>query len=164
MISEICFDEILVVSSKTVFETMIFMDITESCDPAMKNDDPESIMGSISFKGSIEGCLSIFCSKKCSQLIALNMLGMDEDEQISEEEIQDAIGEVANMVMGSVKGALDDSPVKIEVSIPIVVKGSGLEQCVHDSSNNVLFEACLEESYPLSIRLEYRAASGQNNN
>lgn len=164
MISEICFEEPLLKSAQSVFETMIFMDIAESCDPALIKDNPPAILGSITFKGSIEGCLSISCSQACSREIAMNMLGMEPDEQISDEEISDAIGEVSNMVMGSLKTLLDDGSIQIEVSIPTVIKGSELEGCLRDNSERVVLQACLEDTYPVSIVLHYRMVSSQDNN
>jgi len=125
------------------------------------NTSPESILGSITFKGSIEGRLSISCSQECGRLIAINMLGLDTDESVSDEEVHDAIGEVVNMVMGSLKGSLDGSPVQIEMSIPSVVKGACLEPCVNDGSNRVSFEAFLDGAYPINIQFEYRQAKAR---
>lgn len=164
MIGEICFQDVILKSTQSVFETMIFMDIAESCDPALKESHPDTILGSITFKGTIEGCLSISCGQACGQEIAMNMLGMEPDEEISEEEINDAIGEVCNMVMGNLKTYLDDGDTQIEISIPSVVNGNGLKRCLRGSSSSALFEACLEDMYPLSVLLEYRMAAGQKAN
>lgn len=165
MITEVCFEELLLKSTQVVFETMVFMDISDTYDPAIKeNAAEECVLGSITFKGTLEGCLSISCNHNCAKTIAANMLGMDVDESISDEDINDAIGEVANMVMGSLKGSLEDSPFTIEVSIPTVIKGNGIERCLRDAFDNTLLDVCLEDTHPINILLQYRVASQSGRN
>lgn len=164
MITEICFEELLLKCTQEVFETMIFMDLSEICAPENRcAGNGDSFLGSITFKGNLEGCLSIACSDICAQLVTCNMLGMDEYESVGDEEINDAIGEVANMIMGNLKASLEGCPFNIELSIPTVVKGSAMKQHLSDMSGHADFETFLEDVHPLNVLLEYRLAPDLEN-
>lgn len=126
MIEQICMETALTESAKEVFETMIFMDITETSEQDVDTDQM-MLLGSITFKGSLEGCLSICCSGSCARVIAANMLGMDSNEQVTPEDTYDAIGEVANMILGSVKSRLMEKVGNLEISIPSVISGREIQ-------------------------------------
>jgi hypothetical protein len=52
---------------------------------------------------------------------------MDSPDELASEETCDAMGEVANMIMGSVKSRVANSLGDLQVSIPSVVSGRKLE-------------------------------------
>ena len=158
MIDQICFNEIIIESAKEVFETMIFMDLTETTEPD-QNIEGESLLSSITFKGDLEGCLTICCSTPCAQTIAANMLGIDTDEEISEEDTCDAIGEIANMVMGSIKSRLLEVIGNLEVSIPSVVSGRELKNNLGDGTGNISVKVNIEDEYVAELSLLYRENS-----
>jgi chemotaxis protein CheX len=134
---------------------MIFMSLEEVGDPDMKVDG-DTILGSITFTGNLEGCLGIYCGMVCAKTIAANMLGMDASEEISEEEVCDAIGEVSNMVMGSVKSRLIDSVGDLQVSIPTVVTGRDIENSLGQrATTKVLAKANIEDEYLAEISIMY---------
>lgn len=161
MITDVCFEELLLKCTQDVFETMIFMDISAEFDPEILacDENEDGILGSITYKGQIEGGLSISCSSKCAKEIALNMLGMEPDEEISNEEVNDAIGEVTNMVVGSIKSSLEKRPLDIVISIPTVIQGRCIKQCFGDNFNKIYTDVCLEDQFPLKILMEYRTTS-----
>ena len=125
METDLCMKDVLLESAKEVFETMVFMELAEAIDttPTVGEND---LMGLITFKGDMNGCLGIRCSKSCGENVARNMLGMDPGEEINSEQIYDAIGEITNMVMGSVKVRIEPQAGNIQVSIPSVVQGRQL--------------------------------------
>ena len=157
MVTEVCVEEMLLKCTQEVFETMIFMDMSDSYDPAIHNlDTEECFLGMITFKGNIEGCLSISCSSDCAKLITINMLGMEPDEPVGDEEIFDAIGEVCNMILGSMKASLQSLPLVIGISIPTVMKGCGIKQHLSEVSGQASVQTCLEDEHPLKVFLEWR--------
>ncbi|MHC4423137.1 MAG: chemotaxis protein CheX [Planctomycetota bacterium] len=158
MVDEVCVTDALLAGAKEVFETMIFMDIDETCEPEQEIEG-STLLGSITFKGNIEGCLAICCGMPCAKAIAANMLGMDSAEEVGEEEVCDAIGEVANMVMGSVKARLQESAGNVEVSIPTVVSGHGLQNSLGDKACKVLVKASFDNEYIAELSVLYREAS-----
>lgn len=158
MIDQVCLNDALLEGAKEVFETMIFMDIKESFEQDLDIED-WALLGSITFKGNLEGCLAICCNVFCAKAITINMLGIDTTEEPSEEEICDAMGEVANVIMGSVKARLHDSIGNLEVSIPSVVSGRKLENNLGDGASKILVKLNIEDEYAAELSLLYRESS-----
>ena len=67
---------------------------------------------------------------------------MDENEKITHEDIYDALGEVTNMVMGSIKSKLQDSVGNFQVSIPTIVTGQEIETSLSEVKD-FFFPLCL---------------------
>jgi chemotaxis protein CheX len=155
MIDQICFNETMLAGAKEVFETMIFMDIQETCDPQQHIED-DSLIGSITFKGKIEGCLAISCNTTCAKTIATNMLGLSPTDTISEGEICDAVGEVTNMVMGSIKSRIESQTGELQVSIPTVVMGRNLQNSLGDGTSKVVVKVNTAEECLIVFSLLYR--------
>jgi chemotaxis protein CheX len=143
MLVQDCLNDALIEGTREVFETMMFMTV-EPCNELYEAIQGPSLLGTISFKGNIEGVLSICCGMDCAQNIAMNMLGMEPDEEISPEEIQDAMGEVSNMVMGAVKSRIMDSVGDVQVSIPSVINGSELEAHL-ENAQSIKVEVAIDE-------------------
>jgi chemotaxis protein CheX len=158
MIEQVCLHDALVESAREVFETMVFMDLAETTEPD-QNVDCRVLSGSITFKGELEGCLAICCSIPCTQAIATNMLGIDASEQLAEEDTCDAIGEIANMVMGSLKSRLLENVGNLEVSIPSVVSGCRLKNDLGAGAQKTAVRVNIEDDYVAELSLLYRENS-----
>lgn len=141
--------------AKEVFETMIFMALEEVTDQTWEMEDV-TLLGTITFKGNLEGCLGICCGMNCARTIAANMLGLEPDDEISEDDINDAVGEVANMVMGAVKARIQDEVGNVEVSIPSVVQGMELKNSLGERSSKLVIDGSLEEEHNIRFSLLYR--------
>ncbi len=155
MIEQICLDELLLDAAKEVFNTMIFMSIEKSGHSTQDTND-DTILGSITFQGNMEGCLALTYNMPCAKSVAANMLAMEPDEQISNAEIADAIGEVTNMIMGSLKSRLQKSVGEINVSIPTVVTGKQLENNLGDGTEKVYISVSIQDQYDAEFSLLYR--------
>ena len=83
---------------------------------------------------------------------------MEPDDPITEEEISDAMGEVANMVMGSVKSRIQDQIGTLDVSIPSVVSGRMLENSLGDNTVKVSAKFSIEEKYVIEFSLLYKSS------
>lgn len=155
MIEQICLNEALLDAAKEVFETMVFMDLEESTEQ-QQDIEGWALLGSITFKGTLEGCLSICCSTPCAQAIAINMLGTDTAEELTEADTCDAIGEIANMVMGSVKARILEKVGNLEVSIPSVISGRSLENNLGERATKITIPVNIEDEYVAELCLLYR--------
>jgi chemotaxis protein CheX len=158
MIDEICLNEALLGGAKEIFETMIFVNLEESSE-SEEIIEGDSLLGSITFKGGIEGCLAICCNMSCAKTIALNMLAMDPSDELSEAEISDAIGEVTNMVMGGVKSRILGAVGNLEVSIPMVTSGQGLQNSLGEGAIKALVKVKFENEYIAEMSILYRESS-----
>jgi len=155
MLTTVSIRDAVLDSAKEVFETMVFMALEDAGEDGAVTDEA-AVLGSITFKGDLEGCLGVCCSPTCARTIAANMLGMDNSESLGENETNDAIGEIANMVMGAVKSRIQQDAGAIEVSIPTVVQGRELRTNLGDKANRVTVRANIEEEYTAVFSLLYR--------
>lgn len=160
MVEQAVLGDALLQGTKEVFETMIFMSLEESSqfDPSI---DGRALLGSIAFKGILEGSIGICCSVPCAQGIAVNMLGTDAAGKINEEETCDAMCEVTNMVMGCFKSKLADVVGDLEVSIPSVVRGRELKNNLGKGASKILVKVSIADEYVGEISLLYRNSPEQ---
>ena len=109
-------------ATKDVFSTMVMMDPTDDYplkDPIHRFQC--SITGMVGFAGIYSGVISIHCPVALALQITSSMLGM-ECEEVNED-LNDAIGEIANMLGGSVKQVLSKGGMDAKLSIPTVISG-----------------------------------------
>jgi chemotaxis protein CheX len=120
-------------AAKEVFSTMVMMEITD--DFPLKEPVSRfkcSITGMVGFAGTYSGVISIHCPVALALKITSNMLGLECDEV--NEDLNDAIGEIANMLGGSVKQVLSKGGLDVKLSIPTVI--SGEDYTVNSLSDN----------------------------
>ncbi|WP_088536818.1 chemotaxis protein CheX [Geobacter sp. DSM 9736] len=109
-------------ATKEVFGTMVMMDLEDSYplkEPVTKFHC--SVTGMVGLAGTYTGILSIHCPQTFALRITSNMLGMDVEEV--GEDVNDALGEIANMLGGYVKQILSKGGLDINLSIPTVISG-----------------------------------------
>jgi chemotaxis protein CheX len=155
MIDQVCLSDSLLQAAKEVFSSMIFMDIEPLPQPTTLGN--ETLLSSITFKGDIEGCLAICCELPCAKTIAGNMLGVESTDGMGEQEWVDAMGEVANMVMGSVKSRLQESTPNIEVSIPSVVSGREIKANMGDRMVRTVVHVQVGGQYAAELCITHRS-------
>ncbi len=110
-------------ATREVFSTMVGMEIVD-CFPLMEpvTQFNCSITGMVGLAGTYTGMLSIHCPSPLAVKITSNMLGMDVEEV--GEDVNDALGEIANMLGGHVKQVLSKGGLDLNLSIPTVISGS----------------------------------------
>jgi chemotaxis protein CheX len=87
------------------------------------------VTGCVQISGAWEGAVTIQCPVDLARAAAAVMFDTD-PAQTSNEEMRDALGELANMVGGNIK-ALLPSPTKL--SLPIVVEGKRSALSIRDA-------------------------------
>ena len=107
-----------------VFDTMLSMNISRIPPDEVKTNGYPQIVGTVSVAGTIMGNVNVHLNNKFARNITAAMLGMSVDDIDSDEEVQDAIGEVCNMVGGNLKSRLCDAGFECELSIPSITAGS----------------------------------------
>jgi CheY-specific phosphatase CheX len=157
MLDQMTLNDTVIDAAREVFETMIFMDV-ETRSEACPIITGQALLGSITFKGTLEGCLAVCVSQFCAERIAKNMLGMEPDESLGLDETCDAIGEVSNMVMGSIKTRVQDIYPGIEVSIPSVIMGRELKNNLGEKAVKAVVCAWLDEQDVVEFSFLYREA------
>jgi chemotaxis protein CheX len=117
--------EILEISTSEAFETQILLPI-ESVGERTIDHSEKMVISSISYTGPIEGAVFVILSLDCAKLIACTMLMAEEGDELSDEEIEDAMGEVANLVAGGFKAKIAEDIGNITISVPTVMTGADI--------------------------------------
>lgn len=126
-------------ATSDVFKTMLGLELvlkspsgpgTASWPPMQKSHGPidtgPHIVGAVGFIGSINGLLYLYLDLPFARLCTGHMLGMSdaELEEAGDEVINDAIGEITNMTVGSFKNGLCDAGFPCTLTIPSILRGS----------------------------------------
>ena len=109
-------------ATKEVFNTMVMMEVADSYplqEPVTRFHC--SVTSMVGLAGTYTGILSVHCPQPLAIKVTSNMLGMDVDEM--NEDVSDALGEIANMLGGYVKQVLSKGGLDINLSIPTVISG-----------------------------------------
>lgn len=112
----------IIESTQEIFSSMIMLDVTPG-EPFKRNGEmlKNSISGIIGLAGTTKGMLAIHLPNPSALAVTTAFLGMDVEE--IDEDVKDAIGELANMLGGSLKAVLDPSGSDIKLSMPSSVYG-----------------------------------------
>lgn len=112
----------IITATQEVFSTMLMMDIAgEDLSAADRSAIQSNMTSMIGLGGGIRGMLAVHCPAAIAKSITGSFLGMEIDEL--DDDVKDAIGEIANMVAGNLKIAYANADVNIELAIPTSVIG-----------------------------------------
>jgi len=139
--------------TKGVFSTMVMMDVVDEyplTEPVTSFH--ETLTSMVGLAGSHSGILAIHCPKALALRITTNMLGMEVTE--IDDDVNDALGEIANMIGGDVKHIFSPKGADINLSIPTVIYGSDyvLESMSSAESMVIPFD-CGEDRFLLSFKI-----------
>jgi len=140
-------------ATKEVFSTMVMMDLEDSFPlNESVNTFHCSVSGMVGMAGTYTGILAIHCPQSLALRITSNMLGMAVDEV--GEDVNDALGEIANMLGGYVKMVLSKGGMDINLSIPTVISGEEYSiNAMSDSDCVVVPFTHEEERFLVSLKL-----------
>jgi chemotaxis protein CheX len=93
------------------------------------------VSGLIGLTGDVSGTISVSFTEPCILAIVGRMFG--EDMRAINEEIGDAVGEIANMISGQARQALEEMGRPLQAAIPSVIMGKG-HQITHFTSHPVI--------------------------
>ncbi len=116
------FTEKIIDATREIFETMIMVDVTPG--EALSEHVSKfkfSLSAMVGFAGFKQGNLAIHVPDKVAMGLTGDFLGVEVDE--INEDVQDAMGELANMLAGSLKPFIANDGGKVELSLPSVVHG-----------------------------------------
>ncbi|MBE7537216.1 MAG: chemotaxis protein CheX [Opitutaceae bacterium] len=84
------------------------------------------VVGTVGFLGDIDGLLYLFLGSDFATNAAAHLLGVTSEELESDgdEAINDAIGELTNMTVGTFKNQLSDRGIQCKLTIPSILRGS----------------------------------------
>ncbi len=106
----------------SAFDTMLGCSVTRT-DLTLKSSNVPTfdVSGIIGLSGKAMGTVVLSVSKNVA-VKATSVMLMVSEEDVTDEEIVDAIGELANMVAGAAKSTLEQY--ELSVSLPTVISGT----------------------------------------
>ena len=81
-----------------------------------------SLSAVVGFAGELRGLLTLRCARASAISVAARMLGIG--SAAAEPEMNDALGELSNMIAGSFKTKLEQDGFQCMISVPTVISGS----------------------------------------
>jgi chemotaxis protein CheX len=117
------FAQIITSTTEDIFASMIFLELT-SGEPLTegKTDLGCFVTAMIGLSGDFNAILGIHCPAKVGTAIGGAMLGIELEEV--DDDIKDALGEIANMLAGGLKEAFTLQQVNLMLAIPTTISGS----------------------------------------
>ena len=115
-------------SVNDVFGTMLSMRV-ENVEAQLQEvaEEGNHIVGSVGFAGLVMGNVNVFVGNDFARRMTAAMLGMEEDEIESDEEVHDVVGELCNMIGGNLKSKLCDAGMACNLSIPSITSGNNFK-------------------------------------
>jgi chemotaxis protein CheX len=103
-------------------------------DHSTKEGKPH-VVGTVGFIGEANGLIYIYLPLPFARLCTRNLLSMTERElnDAGDETVNDAIGELTNMTVGSFKGGLSDAGYSCMLTMPSILRGSNF--CIEPISS-----------------------------
>jgi chemotaxis protein CheX len=117
------------------------------------------IASAVGFTGRLSGVTYLYTTTQFAGQITCGLLGLDTIESATDEMVNDAMGEIANMVVGLFKSRLVDHGFPCVMTIPSIVRGSqfGIE-AVSETEVKQLGFRC--ENNCLLVELLLRGGNG----
>ncbi len=93
------------------------------------------VVGTVGFLGEANGLIYLYLGLDFARIVTCHLLGMSEAEleEAGDEVINDAIGEITNMTVGSFKNGLCDAGYPCKLTIPSILRGSNF--CIEPISS-----------------------------
>ncbi len=137
MAGEFNIGEEIIAGIKEVFSTILMVDL--QAEEVIENGDCEinsNLTSMIGLGGGIRGMLAIHCPADVARGITSGLLGMEIQEL--DEDVKDAVGEVANMVAGNLKVSYAKNGIDIELAIPTSIVGDSFAVSGMADANRVI--------------------------
>ncbi len=132
----------------------------KSCSggPSLILDPSETLIaGSVGFIGNVRGVLYIFMGLSLAEKITGNLLGLEPSELESEgnETVNDAIGELTNIIAGAFKTDLSNRGCECRMTIPSILRRSNYSIESTESALRRIFKIdCDGNSFVIDILME----------
>jgi chemotaxis protein CheX len=139
--------------TKGVFSTMVMLDVVAEApltEPVVHFH--ETLTSMVGLAGTYTGILAVHCPKSLALLITSNMLGMEVTD--IDDDVNDAMGEIANMIGGDVKHIFSPGGGDINLSIPTAIYGSDyMLKSMSSADSLVMPFDCSGERFLLTLKV-----------
>lgn len=120
-------EEITCQAVSEVFQSMVSIDVAVETPTPAVDGVGSGIVSSVGFVGEVtNGVVYLYAGANFAKEVTGRMLGIPQDEIDNDEMVNDAIGELSNMVAGCVKTRLSRDGRPCVLTIPTIVRGQRL--------------------------------------
>ena len=130
-IPDTVFEETVTRAVHEVFSTMLgqparYVPMSDTPEHNSLELDQPHVVGTVGFIGAINGLIYLYLDIGFAQKCAANLLGLSSEElaELGDEAVNDAIGELTNMTVGTFKNQLSDRGFPCRLTIPSILRGS----------------------------------------
>ncbi len=134
-----------------VFEAFLGM-TAEPCYTEVDATGP-FYTSSVAISGGWDGSVAIIIPQALARAAAAAMFGMSDDE-LGDEEVTDAVGELANIIGGNVKGIIEEP---CSLSLPMVALGTDYQVSL-PGTELVQSVTLLSEGHPFKVTVRRRTS------
>lgn len=117
-------EELVGTAVTELFSTMLGMKMLPVPLEAGFGNGETHVAGAVGFVGRLSGVVYVFTTISFARRVTATFLGLEETDVIEDEMINDAMGEMANMLVGNMKSRISDRGMPCVLTIPSVVRGS----------------------------------------
>lgn len=126
---------------REIFVTMVGTEISSSETTVSMSKFTDSVSAMVGFAGNYNGMISLNAPQSLAIVFASQMLGMEIPE--CNDDVTDALGELANMIGGSFKHHFVKNGQEVQLSTPSVISGDEYLMTVNSQNTIALaFESC----------------------
>lgn len=148
--------KLLIRDVQDIFASMVGVEdityLSPQMDPA--NHFKECLTAMVGLAGTYSGLVSIHIPWPLALSFTSSMLGMEVTE--IDDDVNDAMGEIANMIAGSFKQHLSKGGSDIQISTPSVINGSDYTVSSTGNKENITLKlANAEKWFLVSLTIEY---------
>jgi chemotaxis protein CheX len=109
-----------------VFGTMLNLSVEpEPAGTELVNGEAH-VASSVGFTGKLTGVVYLYSTGTFARRLTGGLLGMQERDVEGDEMVNDAMGELTNMVVGHLKSRLSDRGLPCVLTIPSIIRGTHL--------------------------------------
>jgi chemotaxis protein CheX len=137
-----------------IFQTMLGLSAVPMAEADPQLRDQDVVVGSVGFTGEANGMVYVHMRETLAHALASRMLSVEESV-LDHEMVNDVVGELSNMIVGSVKSQLCDAGTPCVLTIPTIVRGRNLNiEQVGSAQRRVLGFSCANDRLLLELLLK----------
>jgi chemotaxis protein CheX len=138
-----------------VFTTMLNLEVRQVSHEACGFKGEPQIASAVGFTGRVSGVVYLYTTVRFAVRITRGLLGLNASEAHNDDMVNDAMGEIANMIVGQFKSRLTDRGLPCVMTIPSIVRGSQFEiEAVRETEVDRLGFACGEDYLLVEVLLQ----------
>jgi chemotaxis protein CheX len=147
---------------RDVFQEMLTLEVQEDEPKPLASEPAGQIVGSVGFIGQATGVIYLYTGAHLGRVVTSKMLALAEAE-VDEDMVNDAFGELCNMVVGAVKSQICDRGWPCVLTIPSILRGNQLSvEAIADAAKTILGFRAGDHRLIVEILIKHAQANAQS--